>query len=54
MSIDLSLDSFFTSLNQYLPTFLGIFGLIGGIAAAMGFARYIINVVVHALEGRGG
>jgi len=53
-SISLDMTPFFTSLNSYLPTFVGIFGLIGGIAAALGFARFIIGTVVRALSGGGG
>lgn len=53
MSIDLDLQPFFDSLNQYLPTFLGIFGLIGGISAAIVFGRYIVKFLVDALGGKG-
>ena len=53
MSINLDLTPFFDSLNTYLPTFLGIFGLIGGIAAAIAFGRFIIRFVVDALSGKG-
>ena len=49
-SISLDMTPFFTSLNSYLPTFVGIFGLVGGIAAALGFARFIVNVVVKAVS----
>ncbi len=51
MSIDLDLTSFFTSLNLYLPVFMGIFGMIGGIIAALAFARYIISLISGALSG---
>ena len=53
MSIDLDLSPFFESLNSYLPTFLAIFGLIGGISAAILFGKYIVSLVVNALSGRG-
>jgi hypothetical protein len=53
VSIDLDLTPFFDSLNDYLPTFLGIFGLIGGIAAAIAFGRYIVALIVDSLSGRG-
>ena len=52
MSIDLDLTPFFESLNTWLPTFLGVFGLIGGIAAAIAFGRYIVSLIVDALSGR--
>ena len=52
MSIDLDLTPFFDSLNEFLPTFLGIFGMIGGIAAAIAFGRYIVTLIVAALSGR--
>jgi hypothetical protein len=54
MSIELDLTPFFDSLNQYLPTFLGIFGLIGGITAAIVFGRFIVSLIVDALGGKGG
>lgn len=50
-SISLDMTPFFTALNTYLPTFVSIFGLIGGIAAALGFAKYIIGTIVNALRG---
>lgn len=50
-TITLDMQPFFDSLNNYLPTFVQIFGLIGGIAAAIGFARFIIGSVVNALRG---
>lgn len=53
MSIDLDLTGFFNSFNQYLPTFLGIFGLIGGISAAIVFGRFIVRFLVDALGGKG-
>jgi len=53
VSINLDLTPFFESLNDYLPTFLAIFGLIGGIAAAIAFGRYIVSLIVDALSGRG-
>jgi hypothetical protein len=54
VSIDLDLTPFFESLNDYLPVFLTIFGVIGGIAAAITFGRYITSLIVDALSGRGG
>lgn len=53
MSINLDLTPFFDSLNDNLPTFLGIFGLIGGITAAIAFGRYIVTFLVKALSGQG-
>lgn len=51
LSIGLDLQPFFDSLNTYLPTFLGIFGLIGGISAAIVFGRFIVGFLVDALGG---
>jgi hypothetical protein len=53
MSIDLDLTSFFDSLNTYLPVFMGVFGMIGGIIAALAFARYIVSLISGALSGQG-
>jgi len=53
--IEMDLDPFFDSLNAYLPTFIAIFGIIGGIAAAIGFARFIINTIANTFtQGRMG
>lgn len=52
LSINVDLQPMFDSMNTYLPTFMGLFGLIGGIVAAMQFARYIIGIVTNALSGR--
>ncbi len=51
VSIDFDITPLFTSLNTYLPIFLGIFAIGGGIAAAMALSRYIISVVVKAFSG---
>lgn len=52
-SITFDLSPFFTSLNQYLPIFIGLFALIGGIAGAMALAKFVIGAVVDAFSGRG-
>lgn len=51
--IDFDLQPFFDSLNQYLPIFIGLFALIGGIAGAMAISKYIIGAVVDAFSGKG-
>jgi hypothetical protein len=50
-TIEFDLSPFFTSLNQYLPIFIGLFAVIGGIAGAMALARYVIGAVVRAFSG---
>jgi hypothetical protein len=52
-TIDFNLDPFFDSLNTYLPIFIGLFAVIGGIAGAMALARYVIGAVVKAFSGSG-
>ena len=52
LSISLDLQPFFDSMNAYLPTFMALFGLIGGIVAAMQFSQYIVGIVTRALSGR--
>ncbi len=52
-TIDFDLQPFFDSLNQYLPIFIGLFALIGGIAGAMAISKYIIGAVVDAFSGKG-
>ena len=50
-TITFDLAPFFTSLNQYLPIFIGLFAIVGGIAGAMALARYVIGAVVRAFSG---
>lgn len=51
--IDIDLTPFFDSLNQYLPTFIGIFALIGGIGGAIIFSKYIIGTILDVFGGKG-
>lgn len=50
-TIDFDLAPFFDSLNTYLPIFIGLFAIVGGIAGAMALARYVIGAVVRAFSG---
>ena len=50
-TIDFDLTPFFTSLNTYLPIFMALFAVIGGIAGAMALSRYIIGAIVRAFSG---
>lgn len=52
-TITFDLSPFFTSLNTYLPIFIGLFAVIGGIAGSMALARYVISAVVRAFSGAG-
>jgi hypothetical protein len=52
LTLDLDLSPVFTSINQYLPTFLGIFGIIGGIAIAIVIAKFVINAIKGAFTGK--
>lgn len=51
-TITFDLTPFFDSLNQYLPIFIGLFAIIGGIAGAMALAQFVIGKVVDAFSGR--
>jgi len=50
-TLDFDLTPFFESLNIYLPIFIGLFAIVGGIAGAMALARYVINAIVSAFKG---
>lgn len=50
-TLEFDLSPFFSSLNTYLPIFIGLFAIVGGIAGAMALARYVINAVVNAFKG---
>ena len=51
MSIDWDLTPFFDSLNTYLPIFIGLFAIVGGIAGAMALSKYVIGAIVDAFRG---
>jgi hypothetical protein len=50
-TLEFDLTPFFDSLNTYLPIFIGLFAIVGGIAGAMALARYVINAIVNAFKG---
>jgi hypothetical protein len=52
ITLDLDLSPVFTSINNYLPAFLGIFGVIGGIAIAIVIAKFVINAIKGAFTGK--
>ncbi len=52
-TIQFNLAPFFESLNVYLPIFIGLFAVIGGIAGAMALAKFVIGAVVKAFSGTG-
>lgn len=51
MSVAFDLQPFFDSLNNYLPTFVGLFAIVGGVAGAMALAKYVIGSLVTAFSG---
>lgn len=51
VSLEVDMTPLFESLNTYLPTFIGIFAVIGGIGLAIAFARFLINAVKGAFTG---
>ena len=50
-TLEFDLSPFFDQLNVYLPIFIGLFAIVGGIAGAIALARYVINAVVDAFKG---
>ena len=50
-TLEFDLTPFFDSLNAYLPIFIGLFAIVGGIAGAMALARYVVSAVVRAFSG---
>lgn len=51
VTLDFDLTPFFDALNTYLPIFIGLFAIVGGIAGAIALARFVINAVVNAFRG---
>jgi phage shock protein PspC (stress-responsive transcriptional regulator) len=51
LSLNFDLQPFFDNMNVYLPVFIGVFGIVGGIAAALVLSRFVINAVINAFKG---
>jgi hypothetical protein len=51
VSIEWDLTPFFDSLNTYLPIFIGLFAVVGGIAGAMALSKFVIGSIVNAFKG---
>lgn len=52
LSLEISLDPFISSINNFLPTALLIVGFAFGIAAAFALAQYVGNALLNAFRGR--
>jgi p-aminobenzoyl-glutamate transporter AbgT len=52
VELDISLNPFIESLNDFLPTALTIVGFAFGIAAAFALATYVGNALLNAFRGR--
>lgn len=50
LSLDLDLQPFFDQLNTFLPIFLNLFAVVGGISAAMVLSKTIIEAIVSAFS----
>lgn len=50
-SFDVDLQPFFDNLNIYLPLFISIFAIVGGIAGAIALAKLVINAIVKTFQG---
>lgn len=53
-TIDLDVTPLFESMNGYIPLFLGIFAIPGGIVIAIALVRMLINAVSNAIKGAAG
>ena len=53
MSLEWDLTPFFENLNTYLPMFIAVFAIVGGIAGAMALAKFVVGAIVDAFSGRG-
>lgn len=50
-TLNFDITPFFEQLGVYLPVFIGIFAIVGGIAAAIALSKLVINAVVDAFKG---
>lgn len=53
MSLDIDLAPLWDSINANLPTFFGIFAIVGGISIAIALARMLIGEIKKAFSGGG-
>jgi hypothetical protein len=53
-TLDLDVTPLFDSMNSYIPIFLAIFAIPGGIVIAIALVRMIINSVGNAIKGAAG
>lgn len=51
MSLEIDLQPLWDSINTNLPTFFGVFAVIGGISVAISLAMFLINEVKKAFGG---
>lgn len=52
LELELDLNPLFTNINTYFPVFFTIFAIIGGIVISMILAKWIINAIKGAFEGK--
>jgi hypothetical protein len=52
-SIDIDITPLFDSMNSYIPLFLVIFAIPGGIVIAIAIVRMIITLIQRAFSGAG-
>ena len=52
MSIDIDMAPFFDSMNTWIPTFLPIFAVGVGIAAAAAIVRMVGSSIIDGIKGR--
>lgn len=53
-TINLDVGPLFDSMNNYIPVFLLIFAIPGGIAIAIAVVKMLINAVQNAFKGASG
>src|SRR5690349_8970745 len=52
VQLEIDMGPLFTNINTYLPIMFGIFAVAGGITIAMVLAKFLINAIKGAFEGR--
>lgn len=52
--LELDVTPLFDSMNSYIPLFLAIFAIPGGIVIAIALVRMLINAIANAIKGAAG
>ena len=53
LSLDIDLQPLFDAINQFLPVFLPVIAIGGGISIALALATFLVNTIKKSIGSRG-